>query len=72
MNYQTVILEFPNGKIRHIAMSEFDYYAAPNELEHKKENIIIHLDNLALSFIYETNDRGEIVNREEICSISFV
>ena len=38
-NYQIVILELPNGQTRHIPMREFDYYAYPNELEHKEENI---------------------------------
>ncbi len=71
MNYQTVILELPNGQTRHMPMNEFDFYAYTNELEHKKEDIIINIGDLAHSFLYETDERGEIINKETISRILF-
>lgn len=71
MDYKTVIIELSNGQTRHIPMYEFDYYAHSNELEHKTEHIIICIDNLSRSFLYETDERGEIENKELITKVSF-
>ena len=71
MDYKTVIIELSNGQTRHIPMYEFDYYAHSNELEHKTEHIIICIDNLSRSFLYATDERGEIENKELITKVSF-
>lgn len=66
------MITFPNGRVNTYPYSAFDYYVATNELEHKEESIIITLDYIAKSFVYETDEMsGEIINKEYI-SIEFV
>ena len=72
LNFQTVIVELLNGQTRHFPMNEFDYFAFSNELEHKEENIVVSIGNIAKSFIYETDERGEIVDCETISRITFI
>lgn len=71
MNYKSIIIEFSNGRIQHYSLENFDYFSVPNELEHKEENIIICMDDLPQSFIYETNEQGEIIHTEKICHVAF-
>lgn len=67
MNNKSILIEFPNGRIRHYPIEDFDYYSVSNELEHKEENIIICIDDLSRSFTYELNEQGEIINKEKLC-----
>ncbi len=72
MQHNSINITFPNGRIKTYPNSSFDHYAATNELEHKVENIIISLDDIAKSFIYETDElSGEMISKEYI-SIEFV
>ena len=67
MQYETIKITFPNGRIKLYSYSSFDFYASTNELEHKEENIIIMLNNLSLSFVYEIDVlSGEISNKENV------
>lgn len=67
MQYNSIKITFPNGRIKTYPYSDFDYYIATNELEHKEENIIISLDNTSKSFVYETDEvSGEMVNKEYV------
>lgn len=71
MQYNSIKIIFPNGRIKSYAYSAFDYFVATNELEHKEESIIIKLDNISKSFIYEVDElSGEMINKEYI-SIEF-
>lgn len=62
----TITIEFPNGKKRHLTLGEFNYYAETNELQHKSELIIIRLDDITKSFIFELDDHDEILFKEYI------
>lgn len=65
MQFSKVIVTLPNGRIKRFSSSDFDFYASTNELEHKEENIIITLDNLSYSFIYECEElTGEMLCKE--------
>ena len=67
MQFTSVIITFPNGRRKHYAFTEFDFFRSANELEHKEENIIITLDNLSHSFVYETDElSGEMVCKEQV------
>lgn len=67
MQYNSIKITFPNGRVKTYPYSAFDYYAATNELEHKEENIIVSLANTSKSFVYETDElSGEIINKEYI------
>ena len=65
-------ITFPNGKIKTFAIREFEYFASVNELEHKEDNIIINLNQIKKSFIYDTNDNGEIINKDFIPTVDFI
>ncbi|MBQ0031144.1 MAG: hypothetical protein KBT32_12040 [Bacteroidales bacterium] len=66
MKFSFIKIQYPNGRVTILPYSSFDLYAT-NELEHKEENIIITLDDITHSFIYETDViSGEIVNKEQI------
>ena len=67
MQFSSIEIKFPNGRVKTFLCSDFDYFVANNELEHKKDNIIITLDDLSYSFVYETDElSGEIINKEKI------
>ncbi|MCQ2974962.1 MAG: hypothetical protein MJ211_09135 [Bacteroidales bacterium] len=70
MNYKIVQIEFENGYIKKYPISDFDFYGKTNELEHKRENIIINLSDYSRSFCYELDDNYEIDNKTPI-KISF-
>lgn len=65
-------ITFPNGKIKTFAICEFESFASVNELEHKEDNIIINLNQIKKSFIYDTNDNGEIINKDFIPTVDFI
>lgn len=65
-------ITFPNGKTNTFAICEFEYFASVNELEHKEDNIIINLNQIKKSFIYDINDIGEITNKNFIPSVDFI
>lgn len=68
MQYNSINITFPNGRVKKYPYSTFDYYATTNELEHKEENIIISLTNTSKSFVYETDEfSNEMINKEYIC-----
>lgn len=72
MQYKSIKITFPNGRIKTYPFTAFEHYAPTNELEHKDGNIIISLDNTSKSFVYETDDlSNEMVNKEYI-SIVFI
>lgn len=72
MQYNSIKITFPNGRVKVYPYSAFEYYAAINELEHKEENIIISLAKTSKSFVYETDElSGEMINKEYI-SIEFI
>ena len=65
MTFTTIEIELANGRKYTFPSSDFDFVATTNELEHKRENIIITLSALENSFVYELDDvTGEIVNKE--------
>lgn len=67
MQFSKVIVTLPNSRIKRFTSSDFDLYASTNELEHKEENIIISLDDLSCSFVYETDElSGEMVHKEQV------
>lgn len=67
MKHTSVIVTFLNGRIKQFPYSSFEYFASTNELEHKKDNIIITLDDLSRSFTYECDKlSGEIMNKENL------
>lgn len=74
MDYKNskIRITFPNGKIITFATCEFEYFASVNELEHKEDNIIINLNQIKKSFIYDVNDNGEIINKDFIPSVAFI
>ena len=72
MQYNSIKITFPNGRVKIYPYSSFDYYAAINELEHKEGNILILLDDTLNSFVYETDMlSGEMVNKECV-SVEFL
>lgn len=72
MQYNSIKIIFPNGRVKTYPYSSFDYFATTNELEHNVENIIILLDDISKSFVYETDElSGEMINKEYI-SITLV
>lgn len=67
MNFTSIKITYPNGKCKSFTPSSFEYYSSTNELEHKQDNIIITLNDISKSFIYETDDlTGEITYKEFI------
>lgn len=71
MQYNSIKITFPNGRIKTYPYSAFEYYAGTKELEHTDENIIISLANTTKSFVYETDELSdEMVNKEYI-SVTF-
>ncbi len=71
MKNKTIIIEFENGKSKTYSLSEFDFFAEPNELEHKEQCIIIKMSDLTKSFTYEIDENDEIIHKEAI-KITFV
>lgn len=71
-NISKIRITFPNGEIKTFDISDFEYFAPVNELEHKRENIIINLSQICKSFTYDTDDCGEIINKDFITSTVFV
>lgn len=72
MQYNSIKITFPNGRVKTYPYSAFDYYAATNEIEHKEENIIISPAIISKSFVYEMDELlGEMINKEYI-SIEFI
>ena len=60
-------IHYPNGRVKTFPYSSFDLYISTNELEHREDKLIITLDDLSRSFIYETDElSGEIVNKEMV------
>ena len=49
-----------------ITLSEDEFEHIGDELEHINENIILNITKPLSSFIYETDYRGEMVNKENI------
>lgn len=70
-NISKLRIAFPNGEIKTFDISDFEYFAPVNELEHKTENIIINLSQSGKSFTYDTDERGEIINKDFIHSVIF-
>lgn len=65
--YNKVNILLPNNTKYCIELDQFEYYKSVNELEHQTENIIITLNDLNRSFIYETDaETGEITHKEPI------
>jgi len=72
MTFDTVEIEFENGRRRTFPSSDFDFYAGTNELEHKSENIIIALSDLSKSFKYEEEElSGEITCNDYLTKVEF-
>ena len=59
-----ITVTYPSGSIRTFADEDFELFQ--NELEHKTENIILNTEEPYKSFAYETDCRGEIINRDPI------
>lgn len=67
MQYNSIKITFPNGRVKTYPYSSFDYYAATNELEHNVDDIIVTLGDISKSFIYETDEMsGEMISKEYI------
>lgn len=67
MQNKSIQITFPNGRVKTFPYTSFDYYAATNELEHNEENIIITLNDISHSFVYETDKLSdEITNKDSI------
>ena len=47
MKRDNITIIFPNGRIKHYCIDEFDMFYATNELEHRHENIIINVTELS-------------------------
>lgn len=71
MQYNSIKITLPNGRVIHYPYSSFDYYATTNELEHKEENIIISLGNVSKSFVYETEELSNEMVSKECISVVF-
>ena len=63
-NETFIYILFPQGNVRSFSKKEFDSYG--NELEHRTENIILNISEPQKSFVYETDYRGELVDKEYI------
>lgn len=72
MQYNSIKITFPNGRVKTYPYSAFEYYAVTNELEHNEENILIPLDNITKSFIYEMDELSDEMINKEYISIEFV
>lgn len=59
-----ILVTFPNGRKR--MFNEVDFELFGGKMEHKTENIIIDFNHPRSSFMYETDWRGEIINKENI------
>lgn len=70
MYKDSIIIKFPNGRIQKYSIKDFEYYYATNELEHHNENIIINVNSPYLSFVYETDEKGEITNKVPISIVT--
>lgn len=63
-HYNFIQIVMPNGFILDYCKTDFEQY--DTEFEHISENIILNTEEPEKSFIYETNNRGEIINKEFI------
>ena len=59
-----ILITFPNGRSMKFKEEDFEFFGG--EMEHKTENIILGVNNPHSSFVYETDWRGEIINKENI------
>lgn len=59
-----IVITFPNGRNRVFNDYEFELYGT--KLEHKTENIILDINHPHRSYLYETDLRCEICNKESI------
>lgn len=59
-----ILITFPNGRSRIFNNTEFEDFGC--EMEHKTENIILNRNKPQSSFVYETDERGEIIYIENI------
>lgn len=66
MNTSYFTITYPNGTTKEYGLEEFEMFNATNELEHLHDKIIVNVIEPHLSFIYETDERGEIVYKEFI------
>ena len=62
--WHMIHITFLSGKT--ITLSEDEFERIGDEWEHKKENIILNITKPLSSFIYETDYRGEMLNKEYI------
>jgi hypothetical protein len=71
MTFTTIEIELANGRKYTFPSSDFDFFATTNELEHKREKIIVTLSALEKSFVYELDeDTGEIVNKKYLQKVT--
>ena len=70
-NSKTLHIEFQNGKSRDYMLSDFEFFSTTKELEHHTDNIIISLEDIKHSFVYELDDNNEIFYKEQI-KVTFV
>lgn len=59
-----ILITFKNGRSKTFNNTEFEDFGC--EMEHKTENIILNRNKPLSSFVYETDERGEIINMENI------
>jgi len=65
-----VLLTYPNGHSVQYPLSDFSLFSTC-ELEHNNKNIIISLTkDLRHSFVYTTDSRGEMVDKQPISNIT--
>lgn len=64
MAHFMIYVTFPNGSIRTFDKTEFEDFGC--EMEHKTENIILNRNKPLSSFVYEIDERDEIINMEYI------
>ena len=69
MHDKVITITFHNGLSRKYPIDEFEQFGY--ELEHRTENLIIDIQQPSHSFTYETDDDGEIINKEPIV-ISYI
>ena len=72
MQYNSIKITFPNGRVNTLPYSSFDYYVTTNELEHKEKNIIISVGDTSKSFIYETDELSNEMVSKDYVSIDFI
>lgn len=71
MTFTTIEIELANGRKYAFPSSDFDFFATTNELEHKREKIIINLSALEKSFVYELDEvTGEILNKKYLKKVT--